>query len=142
MQGYGTTCHRFEVRVSLISNTSSYSVVRSPTVHHTPLDCVGCALVLQSTNIGGEPRAGTVPLVSEVTEVSGGVPLSEVLGGADIQRHLVVAVLVLRGHLGRVHAVGGGAGVLGHGAVQGAACARKVRLRRSARQAACCCASL
>ena len=44
-----------------------------PSVDHEPLDGVGGALVLQPPHVGGQPRAVPVPLVPEVTEVSGGV---------------------------------------------------------------------
>ena len=44
-----------------------------PSVDHEPLDRVGGALVLQLPHVGRQPRAVPVPLVPEVTEVSGGV---------------------------------------------------------------------
>ena len=107
-----------------------------PSVDHEPLDRVGGALVLQLPHVGRQPRAVPVPLVPEVTEVSGGVPLPEVARPADVQRHLVVAVLVLGGHLRLIDTVFHCARAARHGAVPGAAGARRVR-----RRATGCCAS-
>ena len=76
-----------------------------PSVDHEPLDRVGGALVLQLPHVGRQPRAVPVPLVPEITKVSGGVPLPEVPRPADIERHLVIAVLILGGHLRLVDAV-------------------------------------
>ena len=55
----------------LQTQVASLAVVPGPSIDYAPLKCVGGAHVFQPPDIGGQPRAVSVPLVSEVMEVVG-----------------------------------------------------------------------
>ena len=114
----------------LQTQVAPLAVVPGPSVDYAPLECVGGALVLQPPYVAGQPRAVSVPLVPEVSEVVG-VPGAIVPRPADVELDLVVPVLVLRGDLALVDAVGSAARPR-HGTVPRAAGARRLRLRRGA----------